>query len=100
MALSSASDAALSQSTWPCPTTSSVRPAAGWLRFEVWAAAALGEMRGVRQMFEQEGSERRETLEACLRCFRCGADSATLVPARQCEAPSGVTIQPVNLERG
>lgn len=33
-------------------------------------------------------------------CFRCGADSATFVPGRVEDAPAGVSLQPVVLERG
>ena len=74
-------------------------PACGWLHFEVSAVAALSELCGVNQMLAQEGSERKATFEAYLRCFRCGADSATFVPASESDAPSGVTIQAVVLER-
>lgn len=73
--------------------------ACGWLHFAISAAAALEEMQGMNEMLEREGSDRKATLEAYLRCFRCGADSATFVPAQESDAPPGVTIQAVVVQR-
>lgn len=74
-------------------------PTCGWLHFAIAEADALEEMRGVNEILEHEGSGRKATLEAYLRCFRCGADSAAFVPAQESDAPPGVTIQAVVVER-
>lgn len=39
------------------------------------------------------------SLDAYMRCSKCGADSAGFVPAQETDAPLGATIQPVVVER-
>ena len=53
----------------------------------------------MNEMLEREGSNRKATYEAYLRCCRCGADSATFLAAQESDAPPGVTIQAVVIER-
>lgn len=53
----------------------------------------------MNKILEREGSGQRATFEAYLRCFRCGACSATFLLAQESDAPLGATIQAVVVER-
>jgi hypothetical protein len=62
--------------------------------------AALRGLRGeCNEAFALQGIPQRAFFDRCLRCLRCNADTATFVPAKESDAPLGVTIQPVVIER-
>lgn len=71
----------------------------GWLHVAVPAADARAETADTNAGFEQAGEARRAKYESFLHCSRCRADSAKFLPAAESDAPSGVTLQSVVVER-
>jgi hypothetical protein len=81
------------------PTTYVKCPTCGWLHFAVSAESAVEQVDAVNEAFALQGIPQRAFFDKYLRCFRCNADTATFVPAQETDAPLGVTIQPVVIER-
>lgn len=74
-------------------------PRCGWLHFAVGAESAMRQVQETNEAFQLQGIPERASFDSHLRCFRCGADSATFLSATEADAPSGVTIQAVVIER-
>jgi hypothetical protein len=77
----------------------------GWLHFAVSAKHARTHVESMsdylgKLTIEDRASFSRLPLDAYMQCFSCGADSAGFLEAQEADAPLGVTIQPVVVERG
>lgn len=75
-----------------------------WLHFAVSAEYAQAHMETMGNYLDSLSAEERASfgtpsLAAYMRCFRCSADSAGFLSAAEADAPMGVTIQPVVVER-
>lgn len=76
----------------------------GWLHFAVSAEYARAAVQDTSDYLgtltvEERASFGTPSLDAYMRCFSCGADSSGFLPAQEDDAPMGVTIQPVVVER-
>ena len=74
-------------------------PNCGWLHFVVSAERAMRQVQQTNSAFQLQGIQQRAFFNSYLHCFRCGQDSAAFQPAQESDAPLGVTIQPVVIER-
>lgn len=75
--------------------------ACGWLHFAISAEDARAEVSATNEMLASARLHdvRRASFDAYLRCFRCGADTASFISAVESDAPSGVTIQACVVQR-
>jgi hypothetical protein len=53
----------------------------------------------VNEHLRSRGEPATASLKDYCHCFRCGADTVSFLPAVESDAPPGVTIQPVVIER-
>lgn len=75
-----------------------------WLHFAVPVEYARAHVSSMLHYLDTLDVEMRTSfgtpsLSAYMRCFGCGADSADFLSATEADAPLGVTIQPVVVER-
>ena len=73
-------------------------PQCGWLHFTISERDARA---SVAWALAQPLSHNvaRSPFERYLRCFSCGANTATFVPAVESDAPTGATLNPVVILR-
>lgn len=76
----------------------------GWLHFAVSAEYAHAHVESMNHYLcrlpaAERASFGKPSLSAYLRCFKCGADSVGFLAAKESDAPSGATLQPVVVER-
>jgi hypothetical protein len=58
----------------------------------VRAESAMRQVQQTNSAFQLQGVQQRAFFDSYLRCFRCDADTASLLPAKEAVAPVGVTI--------
>lgn len=74
-------------------------PNCGWLHFAVSEAEARAAVEDFNRTMVPHYTDKPAKFNAYLICMRCGADSATFLPAVESDAPSGVTISAVVVTR-
>lgn len=76
----------------------------GWLHFAVSAEYAQAHVESMGSYLDKVSAPERasfgtRSLAAYMHCFKCGADSAGFLAASEADAPRGVAIQPLVVER-
>ena len=59
----------------------------------------MQQVRETNEAFQLQGTSQCTSFDSYLQCFQCAQDSATFQLAQESDAPLGVTIQPVVIER-
>lgn len=70
-------------------------PACGWVHVAIPLEDAEAGVRSGNAYAAAQGEPQKESIDRYLKCFRCGADSSTFVPAKDRDVPAGSTIQSV-----